>query len=162
MSQVVLYFFVAREFRVTINKEYSSPKDLDFSVSHGSVAGTTLYWAYASIMRKWIPDRIDLYGYTDDHALKNSFLWRTRESDLNTLNILEDSLRHVKTWMDDNRLNMNDSKMEFIQLGSRQQLGSMLHITSLSMTVQYKKSDCHNIFRNLLRSESHTEDAHKE
>ena len=65
---------------------------------------------------------LELHGYADDHALKNSLPGNNREAEINTIMVLEDSLRHVKIWMDGNRLKMNDSKTEFIQFGSRQQL----------------------------------------
>ena len=97
-------------------------RGLEFSVPQGSVAGPTLYSAYASTMRKCMPNTLDLHGYADDHALKNSFPSNNREAEINTIMVLEDSLRHVKIWMDGNRLKMNDSKTEFIQFGSQQQL----------------------------------------
>jgi hypothetical protein len=37
---------------------------------------------------------------------------------------LEDCLRGIKTWMDSNRLRMNNSKTEFLYIGSRQQLSN--------------------------------------
>ena len=111
-----------RNFKVNINKEYSTLKDLTFSVPQGSVAGPTLYSVYASTIRKCVPSKVDLHGYADDHALKIGFQANCRESETQTMNILEDSLAHVKTWMDGNRLKMNDSKTEFIQFGSKHQL----------------------------------------
>lgn len=111
-----------RDLKVNVNREYSSSKDLTFSVPQGSVAGPTLYSAYASTMRKCIPMSIDLHGYADDHALKNCFPGKNRALEASTINELEDSLKYVKTWMNGNRLKMNDSKTEFIQFGSKQQL----------------------------------------
>lgn len=73
-------------------------------------------------MRKCIPKIVELHGYADDHALKISFLGGCRDSELSTTRLLEKSLSQVKTWMEHNRLKMNDSKTGFIQFGSAKQL----------------------------------------
>ena len=52
-----------------INTEYSQPKDLNFSVTQGSVARLSLYSVHASTMCKYIPHNINLPGYADDHTL---------------------------------------------------------------------------------------------
>jgi exonuclease III len=116
----------SRDFKVVINRDYSSSRALDFSVPQGSVAGPSLYSAYASTMRKCVPDNIDLHGYADDHALKISFSANNTAQEKSAIIELENCLAHVKTWMDGNRLKMNDSKTEFILFGSRQQLGKCI------------------------------------
>ena len=55
------------------------------------------------------------WNYLDDMNINDA-------CEASTINELEDSLKYVKTWMDGNRLKMNDSKTEFIQFGSKQQL----------------------------------------
>ena len=99
------------------------------------MAGPTLYSVYASTMKKCVPDNVDLHGYADDHALKKSFLGNDRISESDTKHVLENSLKQVKTWMDENRLKMNHTKTEFILFGSRQQL---VKCTVQSLTV----NDC--------------------
>ena len=53
--------------------EYSSPKELYFSIPQGPCTGPVLYLAYASTMREIVPTAISIYGYADDHALMNCF-----------------------------------------------------------------------------------------
>ena len=84
-----------RNFKVNINNDYSSAKNLDFSVPQGSVADPTLYSVYATTMKKCVPDNVDLRGYADDHALKKSFLGNDRNSESNTKHVLENSLKQV-------------------------------------------------------------------
>ena len=67
-----------RNSKLNINNDYSSAKNLEFSVPQGSVAGPTLYSVYASSMKKCVSDNVDLHGYADDHALKRVF-WATIE-----------------------------------------------------------------------------------
>lgn len=61
------------KFRVNIGSEYSRDMDLKFSVLQGSCAGPALYLAYASTPQEAVSDAIDLYGFADDHGLKNKF-----------------------------------------------------------------------------------------
>ncbi|KAJ8020161.1 hypothetical protein HOLleu_39677 [Holothuria leucospilota] len=58
--------------------------------------------------------------------LKISFLGGCKDSELSSTRLLEKSLSQVKTWMEHNRLKMNDSKTEFIQFGSENILPLML------------------------------------
>ena len=124
----------------------SAPIDLPFSVPQGSCAGPTLYSAYASILREVIQDPlsqpegtisqipaswsdstwqlhsrrpIDLHGFADDHAYKKGFPGNSRESEVDTIKDLEQCATRIKSWMDGNRLKMNDGKTEFIMFGSQ-------------------------------------------
>ena len=73
-------------------------------------------------MKEIVPPSIDIHGYTDDHALKSSFLALSRTEEKSSIHDLEKLASSVKRWMDQNKLKMNSSKTEFILLGSRQQL----------------------------------------
>ena len=119
----------------------SAPIDLPFSVPQGSCAGPILYSTYASTLREviqnplswlkgttnqiqapqpgsnwqWSAMRpIDLHGFADDHAYKKGFPGNSRESEIKTIKDLKQCATRIKSWMDGNRLKMNDGKTEFI------------------------------------------------
>ena len=71
---------------------------------------------------------------------KQSF--RAGSEEKATISLLEDATGTIKTWMDHNRLKMNNSKTEFIMYGSRQQL-SKIETTNIDTNgVTITKSDC--------------------
>ena len=111
-----------RAMKVNVGNEYSLPRELDVSVPQGSGAGPRLYSSYASTMKEVVPVAIDIHGYADDHALKRSFSGASRTEERITMNSLKEATSKVKTWMDANKLKMNDDKTELILFGSRQQL----------------------------------------
>ena len=61
-----------------------------------------------------VPEEIDPCGFADDHVLKKSFRASSRVDEKESILSLEPTLVNVKTWMDQNRLKMNDGKTEFI------------------------------------------------
>ena len=67
-------------------------------------------------MREEIPDSISIYGFADDHGLRNNFAANTDE-EKQAIVALEDYTVVVKRWMDLNRLKMNHAKTEFILVG---------------------------------------------
>ena len=83
-------YLCPRGCRVNVGKEYSSNRDLTCSVPQGSIWGPVLYLAYASTFPKAIPNQdncgctLDLYGYADDHSVKNEFkVCKTNHTDEN-------------------------------------------------------------------------------
>ena len=67
----VIPTYAPRHCKVNINKSYSTPRELPFSVPQGSCAGPVLYSVYAlTIQHTIINDQISLYGYADDHGLR--------------------------------------------------------------------------------------------
>ena len=63
-----------------------------------------------------------IFGYADDHALKETFKAHSRKEENDSINRLEDCMVKVKHWMDANRLKMNSTKTEFIMFGSKTHL----------------------------------------
>ena len=61
-------------------------------------------------------------GYSDDHALKNTFNAKSRDDEHRCLVEMEECLKDVNNRMGKNRLQMNNGKTEFIYFGSRQML----------------------------------------
>ena len=69
---------------------------------------------------------IDLHGFADDHPHKKGFPGNSRESEVKTIKDLEECATRSKSWMDGNRLKMNDGKTEFIMFGSKYQLNKCI------------------------------------
>ena len=121
-----------REFTVNVGEAYSSSKQLTFSVPQGSCAGPTLYSVYASTMAYVVPPCLDIHGYADDHAIKIAFNSGLTVDEQSAFMELEKCLKNIRSWMNINRLKMNDAKTEFIVFGSQQQLAK-LHTTTLDV-----------------------------
>ena len=83
-------------------------------------------------MQLVVPEEIDLYGFADNHVLKNSFRASSRVDEKESILSLESTLVNVKTWMDQNRPKMNNGKTEFIMFASKRQLGKCV-TTSIDM-----------------------------
>ena len=102
--------------------KFSTIKSLDCSVPQESLAGPNLYSAYASTLQEVVPDDVGLNGFADDHSLKRSFKADDRKAEQTIISALQNCLMNVKTWMDENRLKMNNVKTEFIMFGAKKQL----------------------------------------
>ena len=86
------------------------------------------YLVYASTLQESIPDdlKFDLYAFEDDHAYKKLFDANSRLQDYKTMCDVTHCVREIKIWMDQNRLEMNDSKTPFIFFGSKRQLAKCI------------------------------------
>ena len=129
-----------RYCKVNVGKAYSKNRELECSVPQGSCAGPILYTVYAWTFQEVIdnpslsvsiygetgnqtnPVKTDLHGFADDHALKNSFQAKSWVAEQTSIKLLENTPIDVKSWMDENRLCMNDGKTEYIMFGSPQML----------------------------------------
>ena len=61
-------------------------------------------------------------GYADDHVICSKFNSSSPENESATIQDQQNCIQSIKNWMSQNRLKMNDSKMEFILCGFRAQL----------------------------------------
>ena len=102
-----------------IREAYSSKWELACSVLQGSLGGPSLYTVYAFTMQSVVPEEIDLHGFADYHVLKSSFKAPSRVAEKESVSSLESTLVNVKTWMDQNRLQINDGNMEFIMFATK-------------------------------------------
>lgn len=59
--------------QTVIGQERSSVKTLRYSVPQGSCLGPMLFTMYAGSLAEVIPQDISLYGYADDHSLRDVF-----------------------------------------------------------------------------------------
>ena len=91
-----------------IRNTFSSKCELNCSVPQGSLGGPSMFTVYTSAMQSVVPDEIDLHGFADDCVLKNSFRASSRVDEKESILSLESTLVNVKSWMDQNRLKMNN------------------------------------------------------
>ena len=105
-----------------VRSSVSKVMDLLFSVPQRSCSGANLYSAYASTLLEVIPKGIILHCFVDDHGYKNNFPAKSRDKETARIKELEECVRIIKKWMDENRLNMNNSKTKFIMFGLWQHL----------------------------------------
>ena len=123
--------------KVNVGCTYSSVRELQCSVPQGSCVGPILYTIYASTLEEVVcgpesevlsPDnnslipKIDLHGFADDHALKNSFKAGDLDMEHTCILALESTAGNVQMCMDQNHLKMNNDKTEFIVFASHQLL----------------------------------------
>ena len=104
---------------------FSTIRSLDCSVPQGSLAGPNLYSAYASTLQEVVPDDVGLNGFADDHSLKRSFKADDRKAEQTVISALQNCLMNVKTWIDENRLKMNDGKIRVHHVWSQETTGQM-------------------------------------
>ena len=111
-----------RSFKVTINGNYSSDKDLSVSVPQGSCAGANIFNLYCSLLYEEIPTDLQQSGFVDDHSVRKPFNASKREEELDTLPSMETCMLDIKNWMDEMTLKMNPAQTEFIYFGFAKQL----------------------------------------
>ena len=111
-----------RGFKVNIHEEYSDERELPFAVAQASCMGPYLFVLYCITIKYNVPRTISLLGYSDDHALKDTFNAKNRDDENRCVGEMEDYLKDVNIWMCKSRLKMNNGKTEFIYFGSRQML----------------------------------------
>ena len=114
-----------RTFQVRINDTTSEKLDLRTGVPQGSCLGPSLYLAYASTLGTAVNDNMDIFGFADDHIFKNEFRSNNEVSLVNARHEMELTLSSVKTWMDTNRLKMNEAKTEYILFASNRYISKL-------------------------------------
>ena len=109
---------------VTVQKARSSEKDLAFSVPQRSCAGPVLFLAYTPTFPQVVDSQLNIYGFAGNHYLGCGFILGTlgNKDELENINILTNSLKSINTWMNRNRLQMNNAKTEVLLIGSQSQL----------------------------------------
>ena len=108
-----------RSFQVKVGSTLSEPIDVPYAVPQGSLLGPVLFICYIATLENITQDTsTSLLGYTDDHTDYNSFLPIDEHMSLENLSAVTDRIRN---WMKHSFLKMNDSKMETVIFGTRNQ-----------------------------------------
>ena len=121
-----------RTFKVSIRGTTSQPRQLDYSLPQGSVQGTFLFIAYVSTLDIVVqPSGLQLNGFADDCSICTTFKPSKidHKEELDTITTIESTMLDIKSWMDQVRLKLNESKTEFIYFGWPSQLGKCVATT---------------------------------
>ena len=123
-------YLTSRTQSVLVGGKYSDPAVLKYGVPQGSVLGPGLFSDYSSRVASLIRSHgICVHCYADDTQLYTSF---HPEQEAEALEKLEICIADLRTWMNENRLKLNDSKTEFIIFGTRKML---LNVSTSSIKV---------------------------
>ena len=127
---------------VNIEGSKSSVRDLKTGVPQGSCSSANLFMALVSTLPDVIETSVsvqlrnaseDLHiddvelevnpnGFAVDHSLNNGFDPNNPASEDKAVSVMEYLMQDIKEWMSQNRLKLNARKMDFMFIGSRQQL----------------------------------------
>ena len=109
---------------MTIEQCQSEKFHLDCGVSQGSCLGPLLFTIYASklsdIIKRHLPST---HAYADDTQFYLSFSPNYTTSADDAVKSMESCIRHIKAWMINDKLKLNDGKTELMLIGTKQQLG---------------------------------------
>lgn len=118
-------FLASRKQRVMIKKEKSKTFNLNSGVPQGSCLGPILFLLYSSglfqVVSRHLPDA---HGYADDTQMYLSFKPVSTSQD-DAIRAIENCVAEVRAWMVSHKLLLNDTKTEFLIIGSRQQLSKV-------------------------------------
>ncbi len=116
-------YLLNRKQRVDLDNNFSEDCDVKYGVPQGSCLGPLLFLFYVSqlydIIDRHLPSS---HGYADDTQLYVSFRPDCDENSESTLAALEDCISDVRAWLLSHKLMFNDSKTEFLVIGTPQQL----------------------------------------
>ena len=116
-------YLTGRSQRVSVKGSESNKFALSCGVPQGSCLGPLLFSIYTSELFDVIEQHLpNAHCYADDTQIYFSFKAEGRESVDAAVAVMESCLSDMRSWMIKNRLLINDSKTEFLILGTRQQL----------------------------------------
>ena len=108
-----------------------------------------LFIIYSPKLFKIIGDQLpEAHCYADDTQLYLSLNPRSGESQTAAINAMECCIEKIRTWMIRDKLTINDTKTEFILIGTRQQLCKLQSCTIsvgydiINATTQVKNLGC--------------------
>ena len=118
-------YLTHRSQSVMVNGIESSCIDMHFGVPQGSVLGPLLFTLYIAPLYDIIEKHLQLVSaYADDQSLYQHFIANIKDTSGALLH-MEECLIEVRQWMHQNKLKMNDSKTEFILIGTPAQLSKL-------------------------------------
>lgn len=108
-----------RSSRVCVLGEFSGSHPLKFGVPQGSVAGPSIFSAYAQSVADIIKSYDIFYHlYADDIQLYTSFDPSSEDSMFQAERLLTTCIADIRSWMCVNKLMLNDSKTELFMISS--------------------------------------------
>ena len=140
-------YLSGRSQRVAIDGSMSMEFSLDCDVPQGSCLGPLLFVIYISSLFKIIERHIpQVHCYADDTQLYLSFRPGDDDAQVVAHRAMDACIKDIRKWMIDGRLLLNDTKTEFLAIGTRQQL-SKLRSSSIEVGDQkiYHSSGVRNL-----------------
>jgi len=122
-------YLKGRTQAVSIGSCSSEPKDLATGFPQGSVLGPFMYPIYTSPLFD-IASKYDImiHMYADDTQLYVSF---SADEDNSAVSKLQDCILEIRQWMMNNHLKLNDTKTEFLVIGTPQLKKRLSSVSSL-------------------------------
>ena len=133
-------FLSGRKQRVVVEQKQSRDFDAATGVLQSSCLGPILFIMYASrlfhVVKKHLPN---IQCYADDTQLYLSFRPDSTTSQDKAVFSMERCISDIRAWMTNNYLKLNDTKTEFLVIGSRQQLTKIKIDSIRSGSTEIKK-----------------------
>ena len=115
-----------RTQRVSFDQTLSEEVSLACGVPQGSCLGPLLFTIYASklfdVIKGFLPK---VHAYADDMQLYLSFKADSASSQSDAVECMERCIKAIRSWMITDKLCLNDTKTEFMIIGTRQQLSKV-------------------------------------
>ena len=112
-----------RSQQVSSNGTLSKKVKLECGVPQGSCLGPLLFSAYASSLAKVVSRHLPYtHTYADDTQLYLSFRPSDDATSAESITAMENCISDIRQWMLSYKLKINDSKTEFIMIGTPHQL----------------------------------------
>ena len=125
-------YLTDRSQRISVNSGISSSFPLKQGVPQGSCLGPLLFTVYTSklfdIVERHLPC---VHCYADDTQLYLLFSPNASGDEELAHGAMRDCIKDLRDWMTKDRLMLNDDKIEFLLIGTRQQLAKV-NLTSIS------------------------------
>ena len=126
-------YLADRSQMVAISDSKSKEITLSYGVPQGSVLGPLLFAMYVSPLGDIIRSHgLNFHSFADDTQIYTSFDPKNAESIRQAIFSIETCMDHVKSWMSQNHLKLNDEKTELMFISTKAQAGeTLLHVPSV-------------------------------
>ena len=119
-------YLLNRSQRVSCDQNLSEKFNLQCGVPQGSCLGLLLFTIYASklfeVIKNYLPQS---HAYADDTQLYLSFNANSACLQNDAVEAMEQCIQAIRSWMIKDKLRLNDSKTEFMIIGTRKQLAKV-------------------------------------
>jgi len=113
---------------VSLDGVYSDEIPVEHGVPQGSCLGPLCFTLYTASLFKVISTHLDTgFAYADDTQLIHSFKPRHTTTEVDAFNLMQNCISDIRDWMAAHKLKLNDSKTEFIILGTPVQLTKVVN-----------------------------------
>ena len=119
-------YLSARSQHVSIPGTLSDSLPLNWGVPQGSYLGPLLYSSKLfNIIERHLPNS---HCYADDSQIYLSFKPDDSSSQQNAITAVQNCIDDIRSWMEHDKLLLNDEKTEFLVIGTRQQLSKVITV----------------------------------